>query len=109
MVRGTMFPVERFGDEHLPEDGVDVENLVGRLICPHPGDAVSDRDVLVLVRADLQDRRDPLAGTGRRFSNTAAVEENFPSVWEGSKPWEEKLNPVFQFGRDEINTRRSRH
>lgn len=58
MVRRTMLPVERFGDEHLPEDGVDVENLVGRLIRSHPGDAVSDRDVLVLVRADLQDKRE---------------------------------------------------
>lgn len=67
MVRRTMFPVEGFGDEHLPEDGVDVEHLVGRLICSHPGDAVSDRDVLVLVRADLQDKRDSLAGTARRL------------------------------------------
>lgn len=58
MVRRTMFPVERFGDEHLPEDGVDVEHLVGRLIRSHPRDAVSDRDVLVLVRADLQDKRE---------------------------------------------------
>lgn len=58
VVRRTMFPVERLGDEHLPEDGVDVENLVGGLICSHPGDAVSDRDVLVLVRADLRDRRE---------------------------------------------------
>lgn len=58
MVRRTMFPVERFGDKHLPEDGVDVENLVGRLICSHPGDAISDRDVLVLVRSNLQDKED---------------------------------------------------
>lgn len=54
VVRRTVFPVERFGDEHLPEHGVDVENLVGGLICSHPGDAVSDGDVLVLVRADLE-------------------------------------------------------
>lgn len=52
-----MFPVEGFGDEHLPEHRVDVEDLVGRLIRSHPGDAVSDRYVLVLVRADLNRRR----------------------------------------------------
>lgn len=56
VVRGPVFPVERFGDEHLPEHGVDVENLVGGLICSHPGDAVSDGDVLVLVGADLEKR-----------------------------------------------------
>lgn len=44
-----MFPVEGFGDKHLPEHGVDVEDLIGWLIRSHPGDAVSDRDVLVLV------------------------------------------------------------
>lgn len=49
MVRRPMLPVERFGDKHLPQHGVDVKNLVGRLIGSHPGDAVSDRDVLVLV------------------------------------------------------------
>lgn len=49
MVRRTMLPVERFGDKHLPEHRVDVKDFVGRLIGSHPGDAVSDRDVLVLV------------------------------------------------------------
>lgn len=49
VVRRTMLPVERFGNKHLPEHRVDVKNLVGRLISSHPGDAVSDRDVLVLV------------------------------------------------------------
>lgn len=83
MVRRTMFPVQRFGDEHLPEDGVDVENLVGRLIRPHPGDAVSDRDVLVLVRADLQDNKGSFSRNGSKVSITAAVEENFPCVREG--------------------------
>jgi len=53
MVRRAMFSIERFGDEHLPDHGVDVEHLVGRLIRSHPGDAVSDRDVLVLVGANL--------------------------------------------------------
>lgn len=48
-------------------------------------------------------------GNRSKVSITAAVEKNFPSVWEGSKPSEEKLNSIFQFGRDEINTRRSRH
>lgn len=72
-----MLPVQGFGDEHLPEDGVDVEHLVGRLVRSHPGDAVADGDVLVLVRADLQDQRDPLAGKGSGASATAAAEE-FP-------------------------------
>lgn len=51
-----MFSIERFGDEHLSEDGVDVEHFVGRLVGPHPGDAVPDGDVLVLVGADLDNK-----------------------------------------------------
>lgn len=49
VVRRTMFPVEGFSDEHLPKHGVNVEDLIGWLICSHPSDAISDGDVLVLV------------------------------------------------------------
>lgn len=42
MVRGAMFSIKRLGDKHLPNHGVDIEDLIGRLICSHPGDAVSD-------------------------------------------------------------------
>ncbi len=49
MVGRAMFSIQRFGDEHLSKHGVDTEHLIGRLIRSHPGDAVSDRDVLVLV------------------------------------------------------------
>lgn len=48
-----MLPIQRLGDEHLPEHGVDIEHLVGRLIGADARDAVADRDVLILVRADL--------------------------------------------------------
>lgn len=53
MVGGAMLPIQRLGDEHLPEHGVDIEHLVGRLISADARDAVADRDVLILVRADL--------------------------------------------------------
>lgn len=48
-----MLPIQGLGDEHLPEHGVDIEHLVGRLISADARDAVADRDVLILVRADL--------------------------------------------------------
>lgn len=53
VVRGAMLSVQRLGDEHLSQHGVDAEHLVGRLIRPHSSDAVPDGDVLVLVRTDL--------------------------------------------------------
>lgn len=90
VVRRPVFPVERFGDEHLPEHGVDVENLVGGLICSHPGDAVSDGDVLVLVRADLEKtkRRNEPAGfdLGSKVSIRADAGRSFPPVGEGYQP-----------------------
>lgn len=49
MIRRAMFSIKRFGDKHLSKHGVDTEHLIGWLICSHPSDAVSDRDVLVLV------------------------------------------------------------
>lgn len=54
MVGGAVLPIQRLGDEHLPEHGVDIEHLVGRLIGADARDAVADRDVLILVRADLK-------------------------------------------------------
>lgn len=53
VVGGAMLPIQGLGDEHLPEHGVDIEHLVGRLISADARDAVADRDVLILVRADL--------------------------------------------------------
>lgn len=52
-----MLPIQRLGDKHLPEHGVDIEHLVGRLIGADACDAVADRDVLILVRADLNKRQ----------------------------------------------------
>lgn len=49
MVRRATFSIKRFGDEHLSKHGVYIEHFIGWLICSHPSDAVSDRDVLVLV------------------------------------------------------------
>lgn len=53
-----MLPVQGLGDEHLPEHGVDIEHLVGRLISADARDAVADRDVLILVRADLDGKEE---------------------------------------------------
>lgn len=57
MVGGAVLPIQRLGDEHLPEHGVDIEHLVGRLIGADARDAVADRDVLILVRADLNENK----------------------------------------------------
>lgn len=53
VVGGAVLPIQGLGDEHLAEHGVDIEHLVGRLISADARDAVADRDVLILVRADL--------------------------------------------------------
>lgn len=52
-----MFPIKRFGDEHLSKHRVDIEHLIGWLICSHPSDAVPDWDVLVLVWTNLHDNK----------------------------------------------------
>lgn len=57
VVRRAVFPIKRFGDEHLSEHGVDIEHLIGWLIGSHPSDAVPDWDVLILVRANLHDSK----------------------------------------------------
>lgn len=54
VVGRAVFSVQRFGDKHLSEHRVYIEDLVGWLICSHPGDAVPDRDVLILVGTNLQ-------------------------------------------------------
>lgn len=53
VVGGAVLPIQRLGDEHLAEHRVDIEHLVGRLISADARDAVADRDVLILVGADL--------------------------------------------------------
>ena len=53
MVGGAHLPVQGLGDKHLARHRVDAEHLIGGLVRPHPGDAVPDGDVPVLVRADL--------------------------------------------------------
>ena len=68
MVRRAMFSIQRFGDEHLPDHGVDAEHLVGRLIRSHPGDAVPDGDVLVLVGANLHHRKEKNRKSMERLS-----------------------------------------
>lgn len=57
MVRGAMFPIKWFGDKHLSQHRVDIEHLIGRLVCSNPSDAVPDWDVLVLVRTDLHQNK----------------------------------------------------
>lgn len=42
VVRRAVFPIKRFGDEHLSEHRVDIEHLIGWLISSYPSDAVPD-------------------------------------------------------------------
>ena len=87
MVRGAMFPIKWFGDKHLSQHRVDIEHLIGRLVCSDPGDAVPYGDVLVLVGTDLHQNkhRGPI---NRSVSQRVFVIHMFPSlILSGVEPW----------------------
>lgn len=63
MVGGSLLPVHGPCDVHPAGHGVDAEDLHRGLVSAHACDAVSDGDVVVLVRPDLEGGAD--GGEGR--------------------------------------------
>ena len=74
MVGGPLLPVQGFGDEHLPIDGVYAVDVAGGLVGPGPGDAVANPHRHVLVRADLRNTRQQALPTGPRHQHRGARE-----------------------------------
>lgn len=56
VVGGPLLAVHGPSDVHAAGHGVDAEDLHGRLVGAHAGDAVADGDVVVFVRPDLGGR-----------------------------------------------------
>lgn len=56
MVGGPLLPVHGTRDIHTAGHGVDAEHLHGGLVGTHARDAVANRDVIVLIGADLEGR-----------------------------------------------------
>lgn len=55
MVGSSFFPVHRACHVHPARHRVNVEDLHGRLVGSHSGDAVSDVDLFVLIGTDLEE------------------------------------------------------